>query len=203
MSYSDFTIDSAARILDLQIGDRLFVPDVQPIPCDPVLLTYIQRGRVVAIGAGSEKARSEFIVAPLLLELDRILDHQVSIFSGQELTQDRQLGLNGICDFLISRSSIQVKLEAPVVAIVEAKKGVLQDGWGQCIAEMVAAQRFNQQHQSPPWPIYGIVTTGTNWQFLSLEGQQVWIEPQEYSLEPIDRLLGILCWMVRQIDIEN
>jgi hypothetical protein len=203
MSYSDFTIDSAARILDLKIGDRLFLPEVQPISCDPVLLTYIQRGRAMAIGAGSEKARSEFIVAPLLLELDRILDDQVSIFSGQELTQDRQLGLNGICDFLISRSSIQVKLEAPVVAIVEAKKGVLQDGWGQCIAEMVAAQRFNQQHQSPPWPIYGIVTTGTNWQFLNLEGQQVWIEPQEYSLEPIDRLLGILCWMVRKIDPEN
>jgi hypothetical protein len=66
MSYSDFTIDSAARILDLKIGDRLFVPEVQPIPCDPVLLTYIQRGRAMAIGAGSEKARSEFIVASLL-----------------------------------------------------------------------------------------------------------------------------------------
>jgi hypothetical protein len=197
MAYSDFTLNSAAEILGVEVIDRSFLPAIEPVPFNKVLLHYLKRGQALAVGAGSEKARSEFIIAPILLELDEILQGHISIFSGQELTVDKALGLNGICDFIISRSPVKVKLSSPVVAIVEAKKGVMQDGWGQCIAEMVAAQRFNHQRQEPDDPIYGIVTTGTLWQFMVLEDRQVSIENQEYPLEPVERILGILHWMLK------
>jgi hypothetical protein len=69
------------------------------------------------------------------------------------------------------------------------------DGWGQCIAEMVAAQRFNQLRQHSIEFIYGVVTSGTRWQFIEMKGSNVTIDPEEYALPPIEPLLRILKWM--------
>jgi hypothetical protein len=121
----------------------------------------------------------------------------ISLFSGEDFTVDRSLGLNGICDFLISRSPAQLTIKAPVIAVVEAKKGVLRDGWGQCIAELVAAQKFNQQRHQEISCDYGIVTNGLLWQFIKLSEKMVSIEPTEISLQPLDQLLGILTWLAQ------
>ena len=144
---------------------------------------------------GSEKARSELIVSPILVEVRTLMNNSISLFSGEDFTVDRELGLNGICDFLISRSPIQFKISAPVIALFEAKKGVLKDGWGQCIAEIVAAQRFNQLRQHSIEFIYGVVTSSTRWQFLEMKGSNVTIDLDEYSFPPLEPLLGILKWM--------
>jgi hypothetical protein len=73
----------------------------------------------------------------------------------------------------------------------------VKDGLGQCIAEMSAAQMFNAAKEKPIDTIYGIVTTGTLWQFLQLQEQTVSIDSKEYSLDPVDRLLAILYWMLQ------
>jgi hypothetical protein len=135
-----------------------------------------------------------------LFELRRLLDRKISFFSGEEFTVDQAAGLNGTCDFLISRSPEQLLMEAPIMVIVEAKKDNIKGGWGQCIAEMVAAQRFNDGRPDPPRAIdtiYGTVTTGNIWTFLKLEGKQVTIDLNDYLLLPVERLLGILAWMMR------
>jgi hypothetical protein len=101
-----------------------------------------------------------------------------------------------------------VNIEAPAIVIIEAKKGELNVGWGQCAAEMIAAQKFNLAAGQEVPTIYGCVTTGTMWQFLKLTGQVLTIlrgrgfanDVTEYSLDPIDRILGILKWMVGKID---
>ena len=80
--------------------------------------------------------------------------------------------------------------------LVEAKKGELDVGWGQCVAEMVAAQIFNQSKDKPLPIIYGSVTSGKLWQFLRLEGKDVTIDTNEYQVMPVERILGILSWMV-------
>jgi hypothetical protein len=85
----------------------------------------------------------------------------------------------------------------PILVLVEAKKGVLEDGWGQCIAEMVAARKFNEIKGKPINYRYGIVTSGSLWQFLQMEGNSVLLDPNEYSLLPIEQLLAVLNWMVR------
>ncbi len=75
-------------------------------------------------------------------------------------------------------------MKAPVVALVEAKKDNIQSGLGQCIAQMIAAQLFNQEK--------GNVTTGTNWKFLRLTGQIIEIDLNEYFLSDVGKILGIL-----------
>jgi hypothetical protein len=149
------------------------------------------------LARGSEKARSEWIINPVLTAVRRHLKRQVSLFSGDEFTVDSALGLNGICDFLISRSPTQLEIEAPAIVIVEAKKENLNGGLGQCIAEMVAAGKFNELNDKPLTTIYGSVSSGTAWKFLKLEQMQVTIDLTEYPLPPVDRILGFLVWMAQ------
>jgi hypothetical protein len=195
MPYSSFTLDEVEQRFDLKLKTGHFLPILEPITPSNLLQQFLATTLPLAQETGSEKARSEFIIAPILVELRTLLSNSISIFSGEDFTVDRELGLNGICDFLISRSPTQFKINAPVVALVEAKKGILKDGWGQCIAEMVAAQRFNQLHQQAISLIYGVVTSGTSWQFLQMQGNQIIIDPVEYSLQPLERLLSVLSWM--------
>ena len=195
MPYSSFTVEEVESKFNLNLQTGSFLPQIEPIAASSMLEQFLKITIPLARETGSEKARSEFIVAPVLIEVRTLLNNSISLFSGEDFTVDRELGLNGICDFLISRSPIQFKINAPVVALVEAKKGVLKDGWGQCIAEMVAAQRFNQLRQHSIEFIYGVVTSGTRWQFIEMIGSNVTIDPAEYSLPPIEPLLGILKWM--------
>lgn len=85
----------------------------------------------------------------------------------------------------------------PLVVIIEAKKGDLNAGIGQCIAEMVAAQRFNEFKGNPTSAIYGSITNGTQWRFLKLVEQIIEIDLTDYPLPPIDQILGFLVWMVK------
>ena len=105
--------------------------------------------------------------------------------------------LAGTVDFLISRSPEQLFIKAPAVILVEAKKEDLKPALGQCLAEMVAAQRFNQQKQQAIPTIYGTVTSGTVWRFLKLEAQKVTIDLTDYPLPPVESILSFLIWMVQ------
>jgi len=102
------------------------------------------------------------IIAPILISVRKHLNGQISLFSGIDFTVDGQKGLNGTCDFIISRSPKLLILTAPVVTIVEAKKENINAGLGQCVAEMVAAKLFNEREGNNIQTIYGTVTTGTN-----------------------------------------
>jgi hypothetical protein len=126
----------------------------------------------------------------------RLLGDGIQLFSGEEFNVDKDRGLNGFCDFLFSRSTISYVIQAPILMLVEAKKGELDVGLGQCIAEMFAAQIFNQNKDRVIPIIYGCVTSGKLWQFLKLEGKDVTIDVNEYSVTPVERILGILKWMM-------
>jgi hypothetical protein len=201
MAYNEFTtIGKVQQKFQLIINEGIrFLPNVEPIAASPALSQFLEEGIPLAIATGSEKARSELIISPILLEIRRNLKRQISLFSGEDFDVDIASGLNGRCDFLISRSSIQSEIEAPAVIIIEAKKGELKKGIGQCLAEMVAAQKFNQERGNSVKLIYGSVTSGTIWRFLRLEGNLVTIELSEYKLPPIEPILGILTWMIQDI----
>ena len=124
----------------MQLQATKFFPELSPIAPSEWLEQTLVMALPLAQTTGSEKARSEFIIAPILLELRSLTNNSISIFSGEDFTVDRDLGLSGICDFLISQTTTQFMINAPILALVEAKKGILRDGWGQCIAEMVAAK---------------------------------------------------------------
>lgn len=200
MAYSDFTLKRVKEEFELVLVEGVrFLPEIQPVaPTTPYLQDVLQESVPLAIAMGSEKARSELLISPILFELRRVLDRKMSFFSGEEFTVDPDCGLSGVCDFLLSRSPEQLIIEAPAVVIVEAKKDNIKGGFGQCIAEMIAAQRFNQRANSPTAAIYGSVTTGNIWTFLKLQGNTVTIDLTDYLLIPVERLLGILVWMMAQ-----
>ena len=132
------------------------------------------------------------IVSPILLEIRRKFNYEISLFSGVDFSVDSQRGLNGFCDFILSLSSEQLLVRSSVIVLVESQNENLRSGLAQCIAEMVAAQLFNDKHQNKIKAIYGAVTIGTIWQFLKLEGNIVSIDLSEYYIKDIKKILGIL-----------
>jgi hypothetical protein len=152
----------------------------------------------LALAISTEKARSELIIAPVLLEARRQAGRRVSLFSGSDFTVDPEQGLNGLCDFLLSLSPEQLTIEAPAVIVVEAKNENMKAGIGQCIAEMLAARLFNERKEQSLPAIHGAVTTGNIWKFLRLTGDTVAIDLVEYHINDVGRIVGILTSMLAQ-----
>lgn len=193
MSYSEFTLESVQIAFDLTITERANLLNNTPLAEASEFLSQLLKEFVpLALAMNTEKARSELIIAPILVEVRKKHLDKASLFSGVELNVGRDSGLNGVCDFLLSRSPSQLMLKAPVVVVVEAKKENINGALGQCIAEMWAAKLFNQQHQNDISVIYGAATTGNDWKFLRLSDRLVEIDLTEYQLSNIDKILGIL-----------
>ena len=199
MPYSEFTtITKASEAFGLTtVEGRRFVPEIELIKPSAQLVGYLEEVLPLAIATGSEKARSELIITPILLEVWRILEKQIGIFSGEDFDVDSSVGLNGRCDFLLSRSPKLIEIDAPAVVIVEAKKADLKTGIGQCVAQMVAAQRFNKAKNKSVNTIYGTVTSGTQWRFMKLEENTVTFDLSEYPVPPVDFIISFLIWMIR------
>ncbi len=193
MPYSRFSLDELLTNFNLNLveilGKYKNLPEVVP---SQILQELFKDYIPLAVAIGSEKARSELIVAPILVDIKKQLNNQISIFSGIEFNVNIDQGLSGFCDFIISRSTRQLVIEAPVVALVEAKNDNLKSGFSQCIAEMLAAQMFNQRKGNNVNKIYGVVTTGTVWQFLELESETIVVDLEEYPINDLPKILGIL-----------
>lgn len=193
MAYSDFTLEKVQKLFNLVIQENqpLF-QDIQPLEPSPLLQTFLAQNANLALKINTEKARSEMIIAPILLDLKNQITNSLSLFSGVDFNVDAQQGLNGICDFLISASHEQLFIKSPIITLVEAKKENIMGGLGQCVAEMVAAQIFNQQADNEISIILGVVTSGNIWKFLQLQGKECRIDLNEYYLQDISKILGIL-----------
>jgi hypothetical protein len=198
MAYNNFTLNSVKDLFKLKVKDTPFCETLPPAEPSPAMANILAEWFPIAQAARTEKALSELLVSPILLEARKLANSQVQLFSGEEFEVDRDRGLNGFCDFLFSRSESRLTIEAPVLMIVEAKRGELESGLGQCVAEMVAAQIYNQQQEQPISAIYGSVTSGKLWQFLKLEGSIVTVDLTTYPIIPIPKILGILKWMLTQ-----
>lgn len=204
MSYSEFTLEKLETELQLTIQDRvdllLTAESVQP---SQLLQETLAENIPLALEIDTEKARSEMIVAPILIELRKKFQRQISIFSGNEFNVDKDKGLTGRCDFIISNSPRQLQITAPVATLVEAKNDNLKSGIPQCIAEMVAAQIFNQQKNNQITTIYGVVTTGSLWKFLQLKKETILIESKEHFIGDLESILGLLVEIINQTRHNN
>ena len=193
MSYSEFSLDRVLKTFNLTTSEKINLfantPETQ---CSEILIQTLEYNVPLALAINTEKARSELIIAPILLELRRQLQDRISLFSGTDFNVAPELGLNGACDFLISQDSELLFIRSPVVTLVEAKKENINSGLGQCAAEMVAAQLFNEQEGNNIPTIYGVVTSGNIWKFMKLEKQVLSIDFIEYYLQNIPKILGIL-----------
>jgi hypothetical protein len=193
MAYSDFTLDSVCRIFSLAMNDQMkLFREIPPIPVSARLRAHLEEGVPLGLAINTEKARSEFIVAPILAHIRRLMKQRISLFSGVEFDVDSSKGLNGTCDFILATSPLQLILRSPVLMVVEAKRDDIRGGMGQCIAEMVAARLLNEREKQGPSTIYGLVTTGSIWSFLKLEAGTVYFDSSEYYVDQLDVIQSIL-----------
>ena len=170
------------------------MPDVA---ASPTLRTTLSVNTTLATLASTEAARSTWLVGPVLSDLWARYNGRVGLYCGVEFNADPEDGLSGHCDFLISRAPQLPQVTAPVAVVVEAKRDDLENGFGQCIAGMVGAMRFNRTcAEIVSKRIYGAVTTGMQWRFLRLSGATVTFDLPEYALAHVDRLLGIRTYIV-------
>ena len=180
-------------------GEFAGVPPVEP---SERLTQFLTRNVPRGIAMGTEKARSEIMIMPVLLEAVNAFPREISLFSGVEFNPAPELGLNGVCDFLISLASEQMVVREPVIAVVKAKNDNVKNGFGQCIAEMVGAQIFNRKHGKPLETVYGVSTTGTNWFFMRLVEKTIYTDFAEYTITEPGKLVVILLKMLHDADQE-
>ncbi len=188
MAYSDFTWDGVQTALGLTSQRLNLFPHVVPQPVSPWLQLMLDKSEQFAV---SEKARSEFFVAPLLFASRELSHERFAIHSGERLDVEPENGLVGECDFLLSLAPPMPVVQVPIVVILEAKRGIIEDGLGQCAAQMVGSQRFNRKRGREITPIFGCVTTGEVWQFLRLDGANLALDLSRYSIKTPGLLLGI------------
>ena len=193
MPYSQFSVEQIKTTFGITLTRTVdLFADIAETEPSNFLKETLQFNLPLALEINSEKARSELIVAPILVEIKKLLPERMSLFSGREFNVDPARGLSGYCDFLISRSPEQLVIESPVIALVEAKNDNIQSGLGQCMAETIAAQIFNQRQENDIQTIYGVVTTGSIWKFFKLEGIAIEIDTSEYFINNVGKILGIL-----------
>lgn len=137
----------------------------------------------------SEASRCENIIYPILRDVYRHYADRLGLWSHKALAYDSILA--GVPDYLIALKSALGKtvLEKPLLVVVEAKKSDFEQGWGQCLAAMVAAQKLNEREQLP---VYGIVTDGLLWQFGRLMGNQFTLNRSSVTSSDLPRLFGSL-----------
>jgi len=189
MPYSSFTLKKIEKTFQLQETVQNLFPNVQPLEISDWLQQTLEKGACLPLK--SEKARSEMIVVPILLEMMEKNHRAITIFSGENLEVDTDKGLNGECDFIISRAIKTYTLQAPILALVEAKQNIVENSMGQCAAQMVGARIFNQSESQPIETIFGCVTNGDVWQFLKLENQTIFIDAKKYFLDNLAQILGV------------
>ena len=199
MAYNNFTLDMLIQQFALRVvSEANAFAQAAPVVPSVLLQETLTKFLPLALKISTEKSRSEFIIAPVLAEAWLQFAGRVSLFSGVDFTVDAEMGLAGVCDYLFSLSPLQLTVQAPVLAVVEAKNESIKIGLAQCMAEMLAAQKFNARRGTETPTLYGVVTTGSAWKFLRLSGTEVIVDETEYHIEQLETILGILVFMVRE-----
>ncbi len=190
MAYADFTLESAEAELGVVVHPGVLFPGLQPLTVPVWLQDLLVRGMRLALL--SEKSRGEFIVAPILLAVRELSGDRIAILSGQRLDVDPDRRLVGECDFILALSEPVPLLRAPLLTMVEAKKHDIEAGLGQCLAQMVAAQVYNERAGLLLPAIFGCVTTGESWQFLRLTGKTGTLDQDRLYINNVGGILAAL-----------
>ncbi|MCU0338673.1 MAG: hypothetical protein MUE30_02220 [Spirosomaceae bacterium] len=151
------------------------------------------------VALNNEKVKSERIISPILSEVHLMHKTKVALYSGEELNVSPENDLNGPCDFFFSANPESYQLSAPIVAFAEAKDEDMEWGIAQCCAQMYAASLFNQANNRSIKSIFGCVTTGSEWRFIKLEDQTIYIHSKAFYLDQVAILLGVFHQIINQI----
>jgi len=191
MAYREFTLSDLQERFGIENRLVDLFDDTNIISVSPSELLVQQLEEAQELPIKSEKARSELIITPILLELRRISNKFFTIYSGDILVADKEKGLTGECDFIIARATGSFTVNMPILAIVEAKKQDMELGINQCAAQLYGAYLFNKKSGLDLEKVYGCVTTGDMWKFIVLEKNAIKIDNLTYHKRELDKILGI------------
>ena len=198
-SYSKFTYEDLKGLGLRTVVVNLFEGEnIVPMQPSEWLKETLAMGSNFALG--TEKAKSEFIIAPILNELHKKNPTVFAVYSGYNFNVAPEKGLQGFCDFLLAKLPLNIVPDTPIIAVVEAKlNDVITASVPQCAAEMYATYIWNKQQEQEQKVIYGIITTGNNWLFLRLkDGMTIEVDKNTYSLSKLEEVLGVLQYIVNQ-----
>jgi hypothetical protein len=189
-SYSDFTPEHLNEMFGIKTEYANLNLVEAPFTLPPWLAEMIFEYSD-GLPKGNEKIKSEIYISPVLLAFYKANKARFKYFSGYTFDVDVKNALKGRCDYLLSMSA-SVYIDAPIFGIFEAKDDNIERWYGQCGAEMYAAQLFNAQRGNAISTIHGAVSNGQTWQFLRLEQNRLWIDKRYYAIENLQSLLGTL-----------
>ncbi len=194
MGYSSFSnLKKVVQNFGITVESTSFFEEseIQRVLPSDWLNTTLERAN--DLGFDSEKERSERLVAPILSELAVNNKGQITIYSGHELNVDKDLGLVGECDYLLTLGKKVLDfVHTPIFSIVEAKKQDIDYGTAQCAAQMIGAKRYNEEDGNATLLIYGATTDGEKWRFFRLRDKNLEIHQTLYYTKEIDLLIGVL-----------
>ncbi len=197
--YSKFTYDDLSTLGLSVVMVNLFEGEtIAPVQPSMVLSENLKDATEVSLD--TEKARSEFLIAPVLRELQKNNKTVFSVYSGFSFDVDAEKGLQGFCDYLLVKLPLHPIPTAPIIAVVEAKlSGSLAAAIPQCAAEMYAARLWNEKKGEPKEAIYGTITIGDSWLFLRFkEGMTIEVDKKSYPLANLEEILGVLQHIINQ-----
>lgn len=200
MAYTDFSL----RDLQIKFGIQNKVISLfeKFAPLSPSEWLNNTLTNALQLPNRSEKAKSEAIVFPILLELRMRNKNFITFYSGDVLIADEKNGLKGECDFIVTKDVGTFNLNCPILQVVEAKKNDLEIGVPQCAAQMLGAKIFNEKHHTPTEYVYGCVTTGDEWLFMRL-GQTLKIDKRKYYLNELGELLAVFQYIIDEFKSKN
>jgi len=193
MAFSDFkTIADVQKHYQIKYEEGTFIVS-QDTDLPETFLKDLEFYKKTIDVFSSEASRSEYIISPLLRELYKKYYPTYAFWIQKSILYDQVL--SGTPDYIFSTKSELGKtvLEKPLVIIVEAKKNDFQQGWGQCLAELVASQKINQDIQRP---VYGIVTDGNLWQLGRLQRDIFTQNIENFTIDKLSRLYGALDYLI-------
>jgi hypothetical protein len=148
----------------------------------------------------SEMAICETIIYPILKEVWKAYRRNLLLWSHQALTYDESL--SGTPDYIVAKRSPlgTVVFDKPYFVVVEAKKeSDFTEGWGQCLAEMVAVQKINND---PEQRIFGVVSNGAIWQFGQLIADNFTQNKRFYTIQDLERLFAAVNYVFQQCELQ-
>src|SRR5437870_1803212 len=117
MAFQQFLFPQVIQDLGLNLTDADLFGPIPPAEVRPDFVATVLDGANLASAINTEKARSEFVIAPVLFELRRLHPVGFGLFSGVELVVDANRGLNAICEYLITKSPRQHVMSMPILSV--------------------------------------------------------------------------------------
>ena len=200
MAFSDFkTISDVQKKYRIKYSEDNLIVSQELLPSDSFIKDFEFNKENIDLFA-SEASRSEIIISPLLREVYKKYYQKYSFWIRKSISYDEIL--SGTPDYIFSRRSELGKtvLEKPIVIVVEAKKNDFEHGWGQCLAELFASQKINDNFFRG---VYGIVTDGNLWQFGKLVADNFIKDSGNFTIDNLPRVYGALENLVQLVEEDD